>query len=180
MTNQVNRCHDDPVPTPVGHALGALLLTAPLRARFGWRGTAAAAAVMSAAVAPDLDLLIGRHSAETHSVGAAILAGAAVFAVMRARAHPRAWRWAIVIACAVASHALLDWLGTDTSAPIGIMALWPFSRAYVESDLHLFMAVSRRYWLPEFWTYNFTVLARELLMLGVPALAAEWWLRRKR
>jgi membrane-bound metal-dependent hydrolase YbcI (DUF457 family) len=164
----------------VGHALGALLLTAPLRARFGWRGMAAAAAVASAAVAPDLDLLIGRHSAETHSIGAALLAGAAVFAVMNARAHPGAWRWAVVIACAVASHALLDWLGSDTSAPIGIMALWPFSRAYFESDLHFFMAVSRRYWLPEFWTYNLTVLARELLTLGVPALAAEWWLRRKR
>ena len=164
----------------MGHALGALLLTAPLRARFGWRGTAAAAAVASAAVAPDLDLLIGRHSAETHSVGAAVVAGAAVFALMKARAHPGARHWAILIACAVASHALFDWLGSDTSAPIGIMALWPFSRAYFESDLHLFMAVSRRYWLPEFWTYNLTVLARELLTLGVPALAAEWWLRRKR
>ncbi|MBA3949581.1 MAG: metal-dependent hydrolase [Acidobacteria bacterium] len=168
------------MPTPVGHALGALLLTAPLRARFGWRGTAAAAAIASAAVAPDLDLLIGRHSAETHSLGAAMLAGAVVFAGLRIRAHPHAGRWAIVIACAVASHALLDWLGTDTSAPIGIMALWPFSRAFVESDLHLFMAVSRRYWLSEFWAYNVTVLARELLTLGVPALVAEWWLRRRR
>lgn len=164
----------------MGHALGALLLTAPLRARFGWRGHAAAGAVVAAAVAPDLDLLIGRHSAETHSVGAALVAGVAVFAVMKARGAPRAWTWALVIACAVASHALLDWLGTDTSAPIGIMALWPFSRAYYESDLHLFMAVSRRYWLPEFWAYNFSVLARELLTLGLPALAVEWWLRKGR
>lgn len=168
------------MPTPVGHALGALLLTAPLRARFGWRGTAAAAAVASAAVAPDLDLLVGRHSAETHSIGAAALAGVAVFAVMRARGSRAAAPWALVIGAAVLSHALFDWLGSDTSAPIGIMALWPFSRAYFESDLHLFMAVSRRYWLAEFWTYNLTALARELLTLGVPALAAEWWLRRKR
>ena len=44
-----------------------------------------------------------------------------------------------VIACAIAlayaSHTLLDWLGTDSSPPIGIMALWPFSRDYYESHL---------------------------------------------
>ena len=67
---------------------------------------------------------------------------------------------AAMFAMAVGSHALLDWLGTDTSAPIGIMALWPFSGAYYESDAHVFMAVSRRYWLEEFWSYNARVLAR--------------------
>ena len=108
------------MPSPVGHALGALLVTAPLRARY-------------------------------RLLGAAVL-----------------------------SHAAFDWLGTDTSAPIGIMALWPFSREYFESDAHVFMAVSRRYWLEEFWTYNLTVLARELLILGIPAAAVEWLVRRRR
>ena len=66
---------------------------------------------------------------------------------------------------AYASHTLLDWLGTDSSPPIGIMALWPFSRAYYESHLHVFMAISRRYWLPEFWTLNVLALGRELAIL---------------
>ena len=66
---------------------------------------------------------------------------------------------------ACASHTLLDWLGTDTAPPIGIMALWPFSRGYYESQLHVFMAISRRYWLPEFWTYNLRALVRELVIL---------------
>ena len=124
--------------------------------------------------------LVGRHSAETHSVGAALASGAATWIFCRWRRTPRAWTWAGLVTLAVASHALLDWLGSDTSPPIGIMALWPFQTAYYESDLHLFMAVSRRYWLPEFWTYNLTVLARELLTLGVPALAVEWWRRARR
>ena len=72
---------------------------------------------------------------------------------------------ALAAGLAYATHTLLDWLGTDSSPPIGIMALWPFSRNYYESPWHIFMAISRRYWLPEFWTYNLRALGRELLIL---------------
>jgi hypothetical protein len=82
------------------------------------------------------------------------------------------------VAAAYASHTLLDWLGSDTSPPIGIMALWPVSREYSESRLHLFMAISRRYWLPEFWSYNLRALLRELAIL-LPVLAAVTLLRRR-
>lgn len=167
------------MPTPAGHALGALLLTAPIRARYRLLGAGAAVAAAAAGVAPDLDLLWGRHSAETHSLGAAVITGAAAWLLLRARRVPRAAVLALILAAAVASHAAFDWLGADTSAPIGIMALWPFSASYYESDAHVFMAVSRRYWLDEFWTYNLRVLGRELLILGVPAVAIEWALRRK-
>jgi hypothetical protein len=60
---------------------------------------------------------------------------------------------------------LLDWLGTDTRPPVGVMALWPWSHLYYESPLHLFPAVSRRYWLAEFWVYNLEALFVELLLL---------------
>ena len=167
------------MPTPIGHALGALLLTAPLRARYRLGGTAAMV-VAAAAIAPDLDLVVGRHSAETHSVGAAALATVATYLFLRSRARPRPALWASLVGAAVLSHTLLDWLGSDTSPPIGIMALWPFTRGYFESDAHVFMAVSRRYWLAEFWVYNLSVLARELLVVGISAAAAEWWVRRRR
>ncbi|HUF24540.1 MAG TPA: metal-dependent hydrolase [Vicinamibacterales bacterium] len=168
------------MPTPVGHALGALILTAPIRARYRLLGAGAAVGAVAFGVAPDLDLLIGRHSAETHSIGAAALTGALAWLFLRSRGRPRAGPLAAVLALAVLSHAMLDWLGTDTSTPIGIMALWPFGTSYYESDVHVFMAVSRRYWLDEFWSYNLRVLARELLLLGVPALAIEWLLRRRK
>lgn len=170
------------MPTPVGHALGALLLTAPVRARYRLLGAGTTMAVAAAGMAPDLDLLIGRHSAETHSIGAAVLSAVIVWLVLRRHSTVRGALPAVAAAIAgvaILSHALLDWLGTDTSAPIGIMALWPFSREYFESSAHLFMAVSRRYWLDEFWTYNAIVLARELLILGLPALVVEWFVRRK-
>ena len=79
-----------------------------------------------------------------------------------------------------ASHTLLDWLGTDSTAPIGIMALWPFSREYYESSLHIFHAISRRYWLQEFWTFNLFALLRELLILGPITVLAGYARRIRR
>jgi inner membrane protein len=116
-------------------------------------------------MAPDLDLLVGAHSGPTHGVGAALSVGVLAWGVLRGRGARGSGRYAIAIAAAYASHILLDWLGRDTSAPIGIMALWPFSRGYYESSAHVFMAISRRYWLPAFWTANLIALARELIIL---------------
>jgi hypothetical protein len=72
------------------------------------------------------------------------------------------------VACALAyaSHPLLDWLAQDTMPPIGVMALWPFSRAHYESDLHVFMAISRRYYQGwSFVLHNVLAIARELAIL---------------
>jgi hypothetical protein len=59
------------------------------------------------------------------------------------------------------------------------MALWPFDHEYYESDLHVFMAISRRHWLPNFWTHNLTAVAWEIVILG-PVAAAVWLARRRR
>lgn len=129
-------------------------------------------------MAPDLDLLVGAHSGPTHGLGAAAIAGFVAWLCLRRIGTSRAGATAWGIVLAYASHTLLDWLGTDSSPPIGIMAMWPFSRDYYESDLHVFMAISRRYWLPEFWTYNLRALARELLIF-VPLVAFVLRYRRR-
>ena len=59
---------------------------------------------------------------------------------------------ALACAAAVASHVLLDWLGSDTTPPLGVMALWPFTSDFYQSPFFLFMAISRRWWLPGFYT----------------------------
>jgi membrane-bound metal-dependent hydrolase YbcI (DUF457 family) len=154
------------MPSPIGHALAGIAAgwsIAPPRSG-GASARARAAVYGFAAAAADLDLLFGAHSGPTHGVGAAAMAGILAWVLLRSRGGPHAVRIAGAIALAYATHTLLDWLGTDTSPPIGIMALWPFSRGYYESHLHVFMAISRRYWLPEFWTYNLRALARELLI----------------
>ena len=167
------------MPSPIGHALAGIaagwLVAPPGVAR---REAALRTAVFGiAGAAADVDLLFGAHSGPTHGVGAAAIAGLLGWTFLRARGIRHAPRIAGAIALAYVSHTLLDWLGTDTSPPIGIMALWPFSRGYFESHLHLFMAISRRYWLPEFWTYNLRALVRELLIL-VPIVGLLMWSRR--
>jgi inner membrane protein len=122
-------------------------------------------------MAADLDLLAGIHSGPTHSIGATIVVGCLAFVACR-----RA-RFTLALCAAYASHILLDWLGSDAAPPIGIMALWPFTREYYESSLHLFYALSRRYWISDFWSLNARAVLRELIVL-VP-LTLMIGLRRK-
>jgi hypothetical protein len=157
------------MPSPLGHALAGIAsgwLIAPTREGMDTGVSIRRAALFGAvAAAPDLDLLAGAHSGPTHGLGAAVIVGAIAWIVLRLRRQD-GFGLALAIAAAYASHTLLDWLGTDTAPPIGIMALWPFSHAYYEAPIHVFMAISRRYWLEEFWTSNLQALARELLILG--------------
>jgi LexA-binding, inner membrane-associated putative hydrolase len=121
------------------------------------------------AIAPDLDLLFGTHSTYTHSIGAVLI----VFALTMAVAGVRQWRIALGVAAAWASHILLDWVGSDTSPPIGIMALWPFDSGYYQSSRPIFDAISRRYWLPEqFVIGNLRATLKEILILGPPFVGA--------
>ncbi len=134
----------------------------------------AAAPFALLAAAPDLDLLVNAHSTYTHSIGAALITGIAALFLTRGQ-----WPVALAAATAVATHALLDWLGSDTTPPIGIMALWPWSSGFYQSSLHVFGAVSRRYWQPEFYVANTWTVVREMAIL-VPVSAAAYWLAARR
>jgi membrane-bound metal-dependent hydrolase YbcI (DUF457 family) len=125
-----------------------------------------------AGAAPDVDFLWGRHNQETHSLGAAVIAGLAVLAWKR---QPRL---AIAVIVAWASHVLFDWLGSDTTPPLGVTALWPLSNDYYFSGAFFFEAISRRYWLDNFISHNLWAVARELLILG-PVLALVTALRSR-
>jgi membrane-bound metal-dependent hydrolase YbcI (DUF457 family) len=170
------------VPSPLGHviasvATGWLVSGAPRRVAFDDPACRAALVFGSLGALPDIDLLFGAHSGPTHSIGAAVIVGVAVAIVetVRRRKPPgmlapsAPWHsGTLIVACALAyaSHPLLDWLAQDTMPPIGVMALWPFSRAHYESDLHVFMAISRRYYQGwSFVLHNVLAIARELAIL---------------
>jgi hypothetical protein len=166
------------MPSPIGHALAGAaagwVLAGPAadggqpdRRRL-WRlgGLFALLAVL-----PDLDLLTpSLHRGPSHSVGAAVIAG------MAAGALSRQARVGLAAAAAYGTHVLLDWLGTDNTPPLGLMALWPLSGEFYISDVHLFDGISRRYWLLDSWLHNLRAIARELLILLPPA-ALVCWLR---
>ncbi len=78
------------MPSPVGHALGGAIVGLVCDRRGRSTGSAlvrlraalTSRLVIASAVAgalPDLDFLWGRHNMETHSLGAAVLAGIAVW-----------------------------------------------------------------------------------------------------
>ena len=181
------------MPTPIGHALGGVIvgLLTGLEGTSTATGAARAAgatspstprpwtvdrAVLICAVVaclPDLDFFWGRHNMETHSLGFAVLVGLGVLAWQRSA------RLALACALSVASHVLFDWLGSDDSPPLGVMALWPLSREFYFADAFIFEAISRRYWLPTFITHNLLAVAREIAIL-FPPLALSWWVRKRR
>jgi hypothetical protein len=165
------------MPSPVGHALAGAAagwaLGGPPRRRGSdgrrevWRHGLVFALL---GMLPDIDLLLPvEHRTMSHSLTAVIVVGVAA-ALLTARGRP-----GLAAGAAYGTHVLLDWLGTDTTPPIGIMALWPFSQAFYESRLHLFFAVSRRFRTREFWVQNTRALLRELAVLVPPAVLAGWW-----
>ncbi|MDP2319500.1 MAG: metal-dependent hydrolase [Acidobacteriota bacterium] len=162
------------MPSPVGHALGGLIVGLALNPRtLGTRGTLGTLAL--AAVLPDADFLWGRHNMETHSLGAAVVAGLAVLAYNRGK-NPQL---ALAVTLAWASHILFDWLGSDTTPPLGVMALWPLTSTYYFADAFVFEAISRRHWLPNFIQHNAWAVAREVGMLA-PVVGISWVVRRWR
>jgi hypothetical protein len=128
-----------------------------------------AVAFAVAGAAPDLDLLVGAHRGPSHSLGFTIIIWGLAYALTRRGLL------AAALAAAYASHTLLDWMSKDTTAPIGSMALWPFSHGYYESDLHLFTAISRKYWHPGFWQHNVFAILREVAIVAPVLVAVAWW-----
>ena len=186
------------MPSPLGHVLGGIAAgwlvsgvpsrasraktQSPAKSTADWWREAVLFGALGAL--PDVDLLFGAHSGPTHSIGAAVMVGVLATLVGARgilRSPPVTARTA-TLACSAAygSHVLLDWMSTDSMAPIGIMALWPFDRGYYESNLHMFGAISRRYY--QGWTFvrqNIIAVLRELAIL-IPALSLVVVLRRRR
>jgi membrane-bound metal-dependent hydrolase YbcI (DUF457 family) len=111
---------------------------------------------------------------ETHSIGFALVAGLA------ALAWSRSARLAAACALAIGTHVLFDWLGSDDFPPLGVMALWPFSRDFYFADAYIFATISRRYWLDGFVMHNVMAVLRELLILSPLVAVAYWFSARRR
>jgi membrane-bound metal-dependent hydrolase YbcI (DUF457 family) len=160
------------VPSPVGHALGGAIVAFAL-GTVGTSGTLGTlGTVVAAAVAPDIDFLWGGHNRQTHSLGAALIAGAVVYAWKRSP------RLALAVTLAWSSHVLFDWLGSDDTPPLGVMALWPINSNFYFANAFFFEAISRRYWLDNFITHNAWAVIKEIAILAPIALIVQRLRRR--
>jgi hypothetical protein len=144
-----------------------------------------AAVTVGAALAPDLDfgwrLLDGvnHHQAQGHSLGVGLGLAALVTLVAAASGVPRAWGLGLAAAAGWSSHLLHDLLNVDTSPPIGLMALWPFTDAYFKSPWPVFLDIGRTLnWRTV--RHDIVAVAWELAIL-CPLLIAAWrWRARRR
>jgi len=160
------------MPTPLGHALGAAAagwaVARPLPASAPFTATLRRGAWFALlGMFPDVDLLLAFHRGPTHSLGTALIVGLATTALSSDV------RLGLAAGCAYATHALLDWLGADSSMPVGIMALWPITWEYYQASRPIFDSVWRRNETPDFWSHNVKALAKELLIL-VPLAWGAW------
>jgi hypothetical protein len=168
------------MPTPLGHGLAGLaagwaMARSPLDRRRLWIQVAWLAAIGAAA---DLDLIVGHHRAEGHSVGAAVIVASLAAWYRWPIASSRTGIWLAAFA-AYGSHLVTDMLAFDQAPPIGIMVWWPFSSSYYQTGLSVFDSVSREWWAAYFWRHNPIAAAREVAILA-PILFIVWWLRRPR
>jgi hypothetical protein len=172
------------LPSPLGHALGGFAagwLIAPeapapltdserertpfLKRAARWHRAWLFAAV---GVAADVDLVVGQHRFYTHSVGAVLAAFGLTLLLTRGRATGRV-RLSLAVAASYASHVLLDWLGADSPAPRGILALWPLTSGHYISGLDIFPVVSRKIWTLRAWKLNLIAASTEAVVLGTLA-----------
>jgi membrane-bound metal-dependent hydrolase YbcI (DUF457 family) len=170
------------MPTPVGHALGAVAIyfaatDRPLREDLGM-----ATACVGASLFPDLDFVItpfvGRsyHHYFTHSLGFAVLFAMVVYLIARGLKRTRPLRDTGLLTACYLSHILLDLVGKDTWPPFGVQLFWPFSDAFTISPLIVFDEVRRGTLGRLFGRHNWLTLAREVLILA-PVAAFFWWRR---
>ena len=166
------------MPTPIGHGLAGLAVAGVFR-RSGDLSQVQVSTLAFLAAAPDLDLVLrlvdgaNHHRGPSHSLGAALVAGLAAWALRRLGID-----WlpgSLAAALAWASHVALDYLGLDTSPPVGEMALWPLSNSFFASPVSVFYDVPRSF-SAEAIQHNILAVTIEIAILGPVAFVC---LRRR-
>lgn len=168
------------MPSPVGHSLVSVsvgwALNRPSRA---WRPLLIQIAILAAiGTAPDLDIIWGRHSRETHSIGAALLMGGiAAWQRWPVGAATRL-RIFVTVVCAYFSHPILDAFALSDRPWPGVWMWWPFDVTPVHSAHAFFDPISREWQTRAFWIGNPIAALHEIMMLAPIALAV-WLIRRR-
>jgi membrane-bound metal-dependent hydrolase YbcI (DUF457 family) len=165
------------MPTPIGHGLaGALVYAISTKGKDllkSWRWLLVC--VFFAAL-PDVDFLpalFGKldlanrlHRHVTHTLLFAILVSAGAFAVLKALRRQWAGRHSLILFFCLLSHMLLDLMGQDTRAPIGIPLLWPLVGKGMSIPVQPFLDLHKDTYAEMFDLHNLGVMAYEVLLFG--------------
>jgi membrane-bound metal-dependent hydrolase YbcI (DUF457 family) len=172
------------VPSPLAHALAGLVVHVTTAPPGELASRRRAVVTVGAALAPDLDFAwrlvdgVNHHQAQGHSIGVGIALSLAVTLAAAAGRVPRPWTLGLAALLGWSSHLVLDLLNVDTNPPIGLMALWPFSRGYYKSPWPLFLDIGR--------TLNWRTVRHDTIAIAweaallCPVLIAAWRVRVRR
>jgi membrane-bound metal-dependent hydrolase YbcI (DUF457 family) len=170
------------MPSPLGHSIAGLTVhVATARDEAELLDLRRIGVIVFASLAPDLDLLLklldGRnhHQQETHSLCFAALAALVSAALFKLLRWPRPVALGGAIGLSWLSHLLLDYLNRDTNPPIGLQALWPWSREFYKFPWPIFLDIGRTLsW--ETLRNNLLAAAWEAVVL-LPLFSLVWRLR---
>ena len=173
------------MPSPLAHGLvGLTIHVLASRDRQELRDHWRLGVIVGAALLPDLDLAFrlvdGRnhHNHELHSIGFALIAAVVAAGVFRLLRWHRPLALALVVCLSWTSHLVLDYLNVDTSPPIGLMALWPFSDGYYKSPMPVFLDIGRT--LTWATVKHDTVAGAWECVVLIPVLLSAWRYKMRR
>lgn len=140
---------------------------------------------------PDADYFFGfvqglpnlYHRQFTHSMGFAIAVGMLSGLLFLWRGH-RFWPMFALSSLAIYSHVVLDFFGLDTSAPHGVVALWPLSDAYFMSPVSIFSNLEKGETIPSmieatFKMHNILAVVREVGIFVLLLALQNWYMKNR-
>ncbi len=140
---------------------------------------------------PDIDYFFGiaqgapnlYHRQFTHSLGFAVLIGLACGLFFKIRGR-RFWPMFYLAGVSCFSHVVLDFFGNDTSHPLGVVALWPFSSAYFMSPVPIFSNLLKGDTLVEllkavFRMHNMAALLWEVVVFVLLLSLQNWHMKNR-
>ena len=175
--------------TPIGHALGGIIVYATDRKRqFDIK---LFILTLVFAVLPDIDFLFGfvvgkpnlYHHGFTHSFVFVICIGVASAWLLRIKDRQLFRLYALMFVGAGVSHLIFDLMTVDGTAPFGAPVLWPFTNKYFIFPLQIFMDVHRaadsaRFIISLFNPHNLKTVIREIYML-VPVIVIMLFVKKR-
>ena len=173
--------------SPIAHSLAGVIVYFACKRDHPFQTRELLIVVLAANVA-DLDLIPGLllgdeslfHRSISHSLLAAGVMAAVAAALLAWWRYPRAGVLTVMIALALASQLLIDYLSFDDSAPQGFPLLWPFSDRAFMSEQTVFLNVRRDHlFTATVIMHNFKAALLELAIMAPPAWVAWYWRRQR-
>jgi len=179
------------MPSPIAHSLMGGLIARQHGLRYfkqPWKLTLFCVVLANL---PDVDYFFGivhglpnlYHRQFTHSIGFAVVVGVlcGIFFMWRGQ---RFWPMFALSSLATFSHVVLDFFGLDTSAPHGVIALWPLSEVYFMSPLSIFSNLIKGDTVAAligaiFRMHNLMALLREIVVFTLLLGLQNWFMKNR-